>query len=66
MVDVREYPQLDNLCWFRRKDLPMTNAEAFSLYERQWRHVDQGNLTEKENDLIKYLITTCGNGVFLV
>lgn len=41
----------------------MTRAEAFQLYECNWRHVDQNGMGAKERDLIVQLAQEHGNGV---
>nr|WP_245487052.1 hypothetical protein [Rhizobium leguminosarum] len=44
----------------------MPAGEAFALYERNWRFVDTGRLTEREMQLIRELAAAFGNGVLLV
>lgn len=61
----QEFPELAQLVWNRDPARPIPAAEAFALYERNWRHVDAGHLTRKEADLIHALTDEYGNGVFL-
>ena len=62
VVDVREYPELALLCW-NRSDRFVPAQEAFALYERNWRFVDQARLTPRERALIDRLAQRFGNGV---
>lgn len=65
-IKIADYPQLQDLCWNRRADDTCSEAEALSLYERNWRFVDQDALTPNEKAFIDHLIGTQGNGAFLV
>jgi hypothetical protein len=60
-----EFPELKALVWNRDVARPITAEEAFQLYERNWRHVNAGELTVDEARLIRRLTDQCGNGVFL-
>jgi len=40
------YPELRRLAWNRDPNRPLSGAEAFGLYEANWRHVDQAALQE--------------------
>ncbi len=62
VIDVREYPELALLCW-NRSDRFVPAREAFALYERNWRFVDQARLTARERALIDRLAQRFGNGV---
>jgi len=62
LIDVREHPQLALLCW-NRSDRFVPAREAFALYERNWRFVDQARLTARERALIDRLAQRFGNGV---
>jgi hypothetical protein len=61
-----DYPELAGLCWDRDPRKPISGAEALSLYERNWRHVDRTSLTPEETELIQELTRAYGNGVLLV
>lgn len=62
VVEVANYPQLAFLLWNRRdKFLPA--AEAFTLYEHNWRWIDEKTLVPEERELIERLKQTFGHGV---
>lgn len=65
-VHIEDYPQLKRLSWNMRENTVLTEAEALSLYERNWRLVNKAQLDKKEQELIDYLIKSFGNGVFHV
>jgi transcriptional regulator with XRE-family HTH domain len=65
-VRLLDYPQLKNLAWQRRGDAVISAAEALSLYERHWRHLDTQSMTPKERDLVQQLVATLGGGRLLV
>ncbi len=58
-----DYPELRLICWHRPTDQLMDEDEAFAIYERNWRYVDQDMLTGTEKALIERLKNTYGNGV---
>ncbi len=62
LVRVADYPQLRDLAWNRSDEL-IPAAEAFALYERNWRFVDAARLNESERELIDRLKAEFGNGV---
>jgi len=62
VVDTQEYPGLRLLCWNRTERF-IPAAEAFALYERNWRFVDPGALSPAERALVARLATRYGNGV---
>ncbi|TAV76450.1 hypothetical protein [Rhizobium leguminosarum] len=64
MIVPNDFPELKSLAWNRARAMPA--GEAFALYERNWRFVDTGRLTEREVQLIRELAATFGNGVLLV
>ena len=59
------YPELARLAWNRDPARPIPGAEAFSLYERNWRHVDRATLGAEESALIRALTERFGGGHFL-
>ncbi|OHV22393.1 hypothetical protein EOS93_31230 [Rhizobium sp. RMa-01] len=61
-----DFPELKSLVWNRDPLRAMPAREAFALYERNWRFVDTGKLTEREMRLIRDLAAAYGNGVLLV
>jgi hypothetical protein len=62
LVRVADYAQLRDLAW-NRTDALIPAAEAFALYERNWRLVDTARLDEPERELIERLKAEFGNGV---
>ncbi|AZO31320.1 MULTISPECIES: hypothetical protein [Mesorhizobium] len=60
-----EFPQLRALAWSRDISRPIPAEEAFALYERNWRFVDQKHLTVREKQLIQELANKFGHGVLL-
>ena len=66
MLRVGDYPQLSLIAWNRRDDDTLSEEEALALYERNWRFVDQGVLTQSEQDLIERLVQQFGRGVLNV
>lgn len=65
-VRVGDYPQLNAIAWQLRADTELTGAEALQLYERNWRHVDQAAMCDKERAFVRQLADTHGGGVLLV
>lgn len=66
LVRVDDYPQLKALAWQQPGIEALTPAEALSLYERNWRHVDPSRLAEPERALIRALVEQLGGGRLLV
>lgn len=62
MVDTDAHPTLKLLCW-NRADRFLPAAEAFALYERNWRFVDEAALEPHERALIERLKQTHGKGL---
>jgi transcriptional regulator with XRE-family HTH domain len=65
-VRVNDYPQLKALAWQSPGIRKLAPAEALALYERNWRHVDQARLTDRERALIRALVEQLGGGRLLV
>ena len=60
-VDPANYPQLKQLAWQVGGAVELTPAEAFSIYERNWRHVDVAALEPHERHLIDALRLVFGD-----
>ncbi|MCO5065195.1 MAG: hypothetical protein M9924_12380 [Rhizobiaceae bacterium] len=60
------FPELRKLVWNRDPAQPLAAEEAFALYDRNWRFVDQQALTERETILIKDLGHQFGHGFGLI
>jgi hypothetical protein len=65
-VPVSRYPQLRFICWQLAPDAELTEPEALSRYEREWRHVDTAALTAEEKAFIDHLAQTYAGGKLLV
>ena len=66
-VRIDRYPQLKQIAWhLAPSTTELDEADAFAIYERNWRHVDRDALTAREKALIATLTATVGKGVFLV
>lgn len=63
---LKDFPQLRLIAWNMRDNDTLEEKEAFSLYERNWRFVDQASLDEAEKILIERLIKQYGCGVLNV
>lgn len=61
-ITVKQYPTLKLLCWNRNQSF-ITKSEAFQIYERNWRHVDESNLDQHELALLETLKGDFGRGV---
>ena len=65
LVEIARYPNLRLLAWqTRRTHLP--EDEVFSLYEREWRHVDVAHLGKDECAFIERLAARYGKGILNV
>jgi transcriptional regulator with XRE-family HTH domain len=54
-VRLGDYPQLKQLAWQVHGIDELTPAEALSIYERNWRHIDVAALQPHEQQLIDAL-----------
>ena len=61
-----DYPQLKRLAWQLQGVAELSPADALSLYERNWRHIDQASLLPAERTLVKALVDQLGGGRLLV
>lgn len=59
-VRLADYPQLKQLAWQLHGTDALTPAEALSLYERNWRHVDEKALEPHERQLVDALRLALG------
>ena len=62
LVEISEFPQLKLLCWNLKTEF-LTRADAFSIYERNWRFIDQMSLEAGERMLIDDLVKELGRGM---
>ncbi|OGT29844.1 MAG: hypothetical protein A2W28_05305 [Gammaproteobacteria bacterium RBG_16_51_14] len=54
-MHLADYPQLKQLAWQVHGTDELTPAEALSIYERNWRHVDVKALEPRERQLVDAL-----------
>ncbi|MBO9100719.1 MULTISPECIES: hypothetical protein [unclassified Rhizobium] len=66
MIVPADYPELALIVWSRDATRPVAAAEAFAIYERNWRFVDRQRLTPSEKALIEELTARFGHGELLV
>jgi hypothetical protein len=65
-VRLDDFPQLKRLAWQRQGVAEVSPAEALSLYERNWRHIDPASLGPAERALVQALAEQLGAGRLLV
>ena len=65
-VRLADYPQLQGLAWQHQGVAALSPADTLSLYERNWRHIDQGSLRPAERALVQMLVDKLGGGRLLV
>jgi transcriptional regulator with XRE-family HTH domain len=65
-VRIADYPMLREIAWSTDPSASLTPAEAFAIYERNWRHLDRDAMEPKERSLVDRLTATVGKGVLLV
>lgn len=59
-IQLADYPQLKQLAWQVHGTDELTPAEALSIYERNWRHVDVQALEPRERQLVDALRVALG------
>jgi len=65
-IQLADFPQLQLIAWNRQKDGFIEEEEAFALYERNWRWIEQASLSADERQLIERLTHVFGHGVLNV
>ena len=65
-IRLADYPQLERLVWQQHGLVEVSPAEALSLYERNWRHVDLQSMDLHEHALVKALARELSAGRLLV
>ncbi len=65
-IHLHNFPQLRLIAWNMRKEDTLADHEAFALYERNWRFVDQTQLLNHERELIERLCKEFGAGLMNV
>lgn len=68
LIPLKDLPHLREVAaWhIRNADAKVTPAEAFELYERNWRHIEPKLIVGKEARLLAQMTKTVGKGVLLV
>lgn len=61
-IRLEEYPQLRQLAWQVHGGETLSPTEAWDIYERNWRHMDEQALTGLERQLIDALRLAFGGG----
>ena len=62
-IAITDYPELRFLCWQRPDDTVLSEAEAVSIYRRNWRHLSEDYLIPAERALIDRLVREHRGGV---
>lgn len=65
-IRLADHPQLQRLAWQVPGVEELTPAEALSLYERNWRHLDAEQMSPAERALVRALTRHLGGGRLLV
>ncbi len=60
-VRLADYPALKQLAWQVQGMDELTPREAFGIYERNWRHIDEAALLPRERNLIDALRLAFGS-----
>ena len=58
--------ELNRLVWSRDASRPIPAREVLSIYERNWRFIDERHLTKREAELIRDLAQAYGAGALLI
>jgi len=66
MLRLDDYPQLKLIAWSRPGAKAIGEEDAYALYERNWRFVDQNTLTAGEKALVERLASKFGKGLLNV
>lgn len=61
-IGLRDYPQLTQLAWQVHGVETLSPKEAWDIYERNWRHIDEQALAVSERQLIAALRLAFGGG----
>jgi len=68
LIALKDLPHLRTVAAWHLpdEDTKLTPEEVFSLYERNWRHMEPEKIVGKEAAVLKKLTDTVGKGVLLV
>jgi hypothetical protein len=65
-IRLADYPQLKRLAWQLKDTKEISPSEALEIYERNWRHIDLGKLSPREQELLRALLAAFGRERLLV
>ena len=65
-IRLSDFPVLKRLAWHMPGAEEVSPLEALEIYERNWKHVDEESLTERERALIASVVHQFGGGRLLV
>jgi transcriptional regulator with XRE-family HTH domain len=65
-VRLADFAQLKRLAWQLHEVDELSPADALSLYERNWRHIDRASMDVAERTLLQALVDQLGGGRLLV
>jgi transcriptional regulator with XRE-family HTH domain len=65
-IRLADFPQLKGLAWQLHDVDEVSPADALSLYERNWRHIDRATMAPAERALLEGLVDQVGGGRLLV
>jgi transcriptional regulator with XRE-family HTH domain len=65
-IRISDYAQLRQLSWHLAGLDEIAPKDALSIYERNWRHIDQQAMDKHEQALISHLVERYGHGALLV
>jgi len=63
---IGNFPQLRLIAWNRNPQDTITGEEAFELYERNWRFVDEAAMPPHERAMLERLTREYGHGILHV
>jgi hypothetical protein len=63
---IGDFPQLRLIAWNRNPADTITGEEAFDLYERNWRYVDEAAMPDQERAVVHRLTHEYGHGILHV
>ncbi len=61
-IFIDDFPQLRLIAWSQPHTKVMTESDAFGLYERNWRFIDENTMSAAERALIARLAIKFGEG----
>ncbi|MEI7379968.1 hypothetical protein [Pectobacterium versatile] len=62
MIKITDYPQMKACAWYLAPGSQFNDREALDFYERNWKYIEQNELTAHEKKLIERLTKEVGYG----